>query len=481
MNLLFLYTDEQRFDTLACMGNDRIHMPNLNRLAERSTVFERAYCTQPVCTPSRGSIVTGLYSHAHGATVNNLPMHRDAKGLPEHLPAGSHHCAHFGKWHLGDEIFPQHGFTEWVGTEDTYHDAYSPPVEEFGPERSAYHHWLAGRGVLPEDVMASRGESQWHPAYENRFFRGQIHRLPEEHCKPAFLAERAVEFIHSNRQRPWVLFANFLEPHPPNTSCRDDQYDPADVTLHPNWNRQLSEDQPRRLRMRAKGADARNEREQRERVARYWGMNSLVDTYAGCILDALDAVNGWDETIIVLTSDHGDMLGSFGLGGKSNMFDEASRVPMLIHAPGQTLQRKVSCPVSQVDLVPTLLDMMGQPEPTKSHGQSLRPVVEGTATETDRDVFLQWGTRSDGVDVSAAGVEHDARVNSERIRTIVTRDCWKLNVSSIGDHELYDLQADPYERNNRYNDPGQADRIRDLRSRIVRWQQDVGDDRMPIV
>ena len=325
MNLLFLYTDEQRYDTLPCMGNDRIHMPNLNRLADRSMVFERAYCTQPVCTPSRGSIVTGLYPHAHDATINNLAMSSAARCVPQFLPEGMYHCGHYGKWHLGDEIFPQHGFTEWVGTEDTYHGTYSPPVQEFGPERSAYHHWLIGRGVSPIDIMAKRKVTQWHPAYENRFFRDQVHELPEAHCKPAFLAERAIEFIQTNRQRPWVLYVNFLEPHPPNTSCRNDQYDPADVTLPYNWDQQLSEDQPLRLRLRAAGPAARGEKAVREKTARYWGMNSLVDTHAGRILDALDAVGGWDDTIIVLTSDHGDMLGSYGLGGKSNMFDEASR------------------------------------------------------------------------------------------------------------------------------------------------------------
>jgi len=481
-NLLFLYTDEQRFDTLACMGNDRIDMPNLNRLAERSTVFERAYCTQPVCTPSRGSIVTGLHSQAHGATNNNIHMNFDVKCLPEYLPAGEYHCAHMGKWHLGDEIFPQHGFTEWCGTEDTYHSAYSPPVEEFGPERSPYHHWLLGRGITPDDIVGDLPPEKRHPAHRNRFFRGQVHALPEEHCKPAFLAERAGEFLHINRQRPWVLYINFLEPHPPNTSCRNNQYDPADVTLPYNWDRELNENQPLRMRLGAAPASERSEQSVRERTARYWGMCSLVDTYAGRILDTLEETGQADNTIIVFTTDHGDMLGSFGRGGKSSMFDESACVPLLIRAPGQQEQRKVACPVSQVDLVPTLLDMMGQPVPGELHGASLRPEAEGASTATDRDVFIQWGTgpKQDDVPVDLAPhqegwctPEEAGTARNERVRTIVTPDCWKFSMSSVGDHELYDLNADPMERSNRYSDPSQQDRIREYEQRVEAWQSRV--------
>lgn len=485
-NVLFLYTDEQRFDTLACMGNDLIHMHNLNRLADRSTVFERAYCTQPICTPSRGSIVTGLHPQAHGATNNNIPMSRAAKCLPEHLQEGGYHCAHFGKWHLGDEIFPQHGFSEWCGTEDTYHSAYSPPVEEFGPERSPYHHWLVGRGITPDDMRKDIPQSQWHPAHDNRFFRQQIHSLPEEHSKPAFLAERAQEFIHTNGQRPWVLYINFLEPHPPNTSCRNEQYDPAAVTLPYNWDQEADEAKPLRLRLASRPVAERSEQEVRERTARYWGMCSLVDTYAGRVLDTLERTGQLDDTIVVLTSDHGDMLGSFGIGGKSHMLDESARVPLLIHAPGQKTRRKVACPVSQIDLVPTLLDLLDQSVPDGMHGASLRPEVEGTSAGPDRDVFIQWGTgpiRGDGTVDLRPGQEkwctpgQAGAARNERVRTIVTPDCWKFSLSSVGDHELYDLSADPMERTNLYGDPAQRDRIKNYEQRVNDWQERVGDAR----
>jgi arylsulfatase A-like enzyme len=483
-NILFLYTDEQRSDSLACYGNRRGIMPHVDRLAGQATVFERAYCTQPVCTPGRGSLFTGLYSHAHGAVENNLAMRRDAKCLPEFLPAGVYAAGHFGKWHLGDEIFPQHGFTDWRGTEDTYHMAYSPPVKEFGPERSHYHHWLMKHGVQPlTPANLKPGDPKWHPAYENRFFRDQIHALPEDLSRPAFLAEQAVEFIQTHRARPWVLAVNFLEPHPPYHSCRDRQYQPGEVDLSPNWRETLGTDRPLRLRMRAH-AEREDEVALRDVTARYWGMCSLVDAHVGRILKALEDDGLLDRTIVVYTTDHGDMLGGYGLGGKSCMFEESAGVPLIVRLPGQRRQRRVAAPVSHVDVTPTLLDLVGQSVPGHLHGESLRPVLEGKRSDTGRDVFIQWETGPVRPPKPAkvrpgmerlGSPEQMAAANHERIRTVVTRDGWKFNRNSMGLNELYDLNADPLERRNLASDPAQAARAADLEQRIAAWQKRVDD------
>lgn len=126
-NLLFLYSDQQRADTLAVNGNSQIHMPNLNGLAAQSTAFERAYVTQPVCTPSRSSLLTGQCPHTNGCTRNNVPLQGDTRCLPELLGDPDYACGHLGKWHLRDEIFAQHGFAEWRAIEDGYWRYYSDP------------------------------------------------------------------------------------------------------------------------------------------------------------------------------------------------------------------------------------------------------------------------------------------------------------------------------------------------------------------
>lgn len=127
-NLLFIYTDEQARGTLATYGNRRIEMPNLNRLASQSVVFDDAYVTQPVCTPSRSSLLTGLWPHTNGCIENNVPLRSETPCLPEMLSPAARRdmvTGHYGKWHLGDELFAQHGFDEWVSIEDMYNKSLS--------------------------------------------------------------------------------------------------------------------------------------------------------------------------------------------------------------------------------------------------------------------------------------------------------------------------------------------------------------------
>ena len=146
-NLLFILTDQQRWETMGCYGNKWIQTPALDRLASRSFVFENAYVTQPVCTPSRTSILTGLYPQTSGATTNNVALGPDVKTIAEMVPDGVT-CGYFGKWHLGDEIFAQRGFTEWVSSEDQYRRFYSR--QETLSQMSDYHHFLVDNGLEPD-------------------------------------------------------------------------------------------------------------------------------------------------------------------------------------------------------------------------------------------------------------------------------------------------------------------------------------------
>ncbi len=187
-NLLFIFTDEQRFDTLACYGNSRIRVPHLNRLAQESFIFETAYVTQPVCTPSRASIMTGLYPHTHGCTENNVPLRPETRTLAE-MVSGDYVCAYYGKWHLGDEAIPQHGFTRWLAVEDMYRRHYSK--KEYLDVLSDYHRFLVRSGYAPDVGRA--------PAAENRgakvFSRGFAAGLPEPYTKAAFTGREAAQSL----------------------------------------------------------------------------------------------------------------------------------------------------------------------------------------------------------------------------------------------------------------------------------------------
>jgi len=482
-NLLVLLTDEQRFDTLACYGNEQIQMPNLNALADRSCVVDQAYCTQPVCTPARGSYLTGLYPHSHGAWTNNIPLNADAACLPEHLP-DDYATGYFGKWHLGDEIFAQHGFREWRSVESTwinYNEHFSSGRDKAA--KSTYHHYLRRRGYKPD---ADGGKS---------FSRDLTTKLPERDSKPAYLATEACDFINRHQDQPFALYVSFLEPHMPFYGPRDDQYNPQEVPLPGDFDAVPSEADPLRerlhyLRFHNEGFerfDLSNEMGWRQLISAYWGLCSLVDTHFGRVLETLDDCGLMDDTIVVFTSDHGDMMGSHQLLGKGTMYQESVRVPLLVKLPGQHEQQRVTGPFSQLDLVPTLLELMGQPVPEALHGRS-RSDVLATGGEMTEDVFIEWNQREPKPDrVLPDYVVAEARTRSEALaaygdqtRALVTPDGWRYSHSASGDHALYNLAEDPEERRNLAALPEHAALIEDLRSRIAAWQTGTTDTLDPV-
>lgn len=482
-NLLFLFTDEQRADSLAAYGNDRIEMPNLNRLAATSTVFERGYVTQPVCTPARSSIMTGLYPHTNGCIKNNIPLDYSVPTIAELLKNDSYYTGYHGKWHLGDEVFLQHGFDEWRSIEDMYTPHYREGRDRTA--RSDYHHWLVKKGIQPQ--------------HGDKFGRDEATSLPEEHGKPAFLGEEGERFLRERAEdgQPFMLYVNFLEPHMPFFGPRDDQYDPNEISLPPNFDDIPDETRPLRMQLNYRrhyehgyGKEPlRTEADWRALIAKYWGLCSLVDTHAGCILNALEETGLAKNTIVVHTSDHGDMMGSHRTLTKGLMQEEATRVPYIIRAPGQTEARVVSDPVSQIDLVPTLLDLMGYEAPEHLQGKSLADaVLNGGTPAAARDVIIQWNARPlesktikpplaapEDWQLELGTPEELARSNSAQIRTIVTQDRWKFAWQEFGDHELYNLTDDPYETKNLARDPGQKDRMVELSGRISAWQRETGD------
>lgn len=208
------------------------------------------------------------------------------------------------------------------------------------------------------------------------------------------------------------------------------------------------------------GLPLKTEADWRRMIANYWGLNSLVDTHVGMILRTAEECGLMDNTIIVFTSDHGDMMGSHRLLAKCVMFEEAVRIPLMIRLPGQRTQRRIAKCVSQIDLVPTLLDLLGAAIPDHLQGKSRRREIEGGENGAAEDVFIEWnGTESGILEAFEKGPYPDSlaaiatreemsKAVADPIRTVITPDGWKLNWSQLGQHELYDLKADPIEINN---------------------------------
>ena len=461
-NLLFLYADEQAYDTLSCYGNGWIEMPNLNALAGESTVFDRAYITQPVCTPSRSTLLTGQWPHTNGCVANNIPLGARTRCLPEILPGGSYVTGHFGKWHLGDEIFRQHGFDEWSNYEDNYIEYYGEGRERTA--RSDYHHYLVGKGFTPDRME------------KNLFSREATARLPEDHGKPSYIAGRAADFIRRHAAHPFALYVNFLEPHMPFFGPRDGQYDPGSIPLPPNLEAFAGNDMPEKYERKSTDPPqcwipeypVRSEEGWRALRARYYGLCSLIDTHIGRILQTLRDTGHWDDTVIVFTSDHGDMMGAHGQTAKGVMYEEAIRVPLLVKLPGQRVMKRVEGPMSHIDLMPTILDLMGFDVPDDLQGRSLKRIMESAGPRLGDDVFLEW--HNSGPDGSA-GVEGE----HEPERAIVTADSWKFVWEAGGKHILFDLNRDPKETVNLYGREEHGRLVESCMGRIRDWQARTGD------
>lgn len=451
-NLLFLWTDEQRADTLAAYGNDRFRVPALNRLAAESVVFERCYDTQPVSTPARSSVLTGLWPHMSGCLQNNIALRPETKTLPELLAGSDYRTGYMGKWHLGDEIFAQHGFEEWVSIEDGYSNYYSPGRDRSA--RSSYHHFLAGLGYQPD-------------AKDNKFSRGFAVRRPVEHTKPAFLAREATRFLLEHRHEPWLLYVNFLEPHMPFYGPYNDLHSDEEAPVPANYPGAPIEREPARYRALRRryfdqGFEGQNLKSRAgwQRLNRnYAGLCTLVDQAIGRILWALEASGQAENTIVVFTSDHGEMMGSHGLVGKTVSYEESIRVPLLLRAPFRRhSQVRVSAPVSHISLVPTLLELLGRPARDGLPGESLLRLLEGGKLEEDH-VFIEWHSGGQG----PTG------------RYVVSPDGWKLVLYDTDTCLLFDRNRDPLEMQNLYYMDEHRDTVRRLRSKLEAWQRRVND------
>ena len=474
-NLLFLWTDEQRADTMGVYGNRSIHAPNLNKLANECTVFDKAYVSQPVCTPSRSTVMTGLWPHQNGCVQNNIALPRGVPALPELMRDHDYRTGYFGKWHLGDEIYAQHGFEEWRGIEDMYWKYYGE--DRNTEDRSTYHYFLEEQGYKPD---TSRGE----------FSRGFAARRPIGHCKPKYLEQEACAFLDRHRDEPFMLYVNFLEPHMPFYGPLDKEHDPNEVDLPGNFDDPLEENEPDTYKRKRQGYlengydghDLKTEAGWRQLIAQYWGLVTQVDLSVGAILEHLERLGLAGDTIVVYTSDHGDMMGSHKMLTKTVMYEESVRVPWLMRIP--TLGRKrqhVQRPVSQIDLVPTLLELMGGQDRPELPGQSLCPVMKGESV-SEEHVYIEWtaprpyarGRNPYGG--SRMPLPHPGN----DVRTVVAPEGWKLSIHMRDRNQLFNLREDPGETTNVYGVPENKAVVKRLAGRIRAWQEQAGDERATI-
>ena len=468
-NLILFLPDQQRADTLACYGGVKVHAPNLNKLASESVIFERTYVTHPVCTPSRSSLMTGTWPHINGCTHNSVPLDRRFRVFPELMQDTDYRTAYIGKWHLGEDgpayaeasagKPARHGFEHYISTDG--HGDYS--------------NFLISKGIAPDKP-------------NGRFSEVAISNLPIELSRPKFLEKHACDFIEKHQRDPFILVVAFVEPHSPYNGPLNDANPLNEVTLDATATLPEHEDIPLRYRLMREWqqAEALLDRERlpmqlffgitpdeyRGIKQRYLGLVTLVDQSIGAILGCLERCGLRDDTVVVHTSDHGDSLGAHHLFGKETMFEEATRVPWLIRMPGQAGQKMISHPVSHIDFVPTLLDLLGQSNHPQCAGKSLLPLIND-ATALPNNVFLEWAPNRTKVkkDSRLARRRMIKRAVEESTRALVSPDGWKLCLRDKDLNELYNLRDDPLETRNLYADGQHASVILRLTEAIHRWQE----------
>jgi arylsulfatase A-like enzyme len=283
-----------------------------------------------------------------------------------------------------------------------------------------------------------------------------------------------------------------VEPHSPYNGPLNDEHPFDDVDLDVTATLPESEDIPLRYRLMREWQQAEaildrqrlpaqlffgvTPEEYRSIKQRYLGLVTLVDQSIGAILGCLERLGLSDHTIVVHTSDHGDSLGAHHLFGKETMFEEAARVPFLMRLPGQTRAKTVRRSVSHIDFVPTLLDILGQPNDAQCIGRSLLPLITQEATPP-QNVFLEWAPNRTKVrkGTKLARRRMVKRAVEESTRTIVTPDGWKLCLRDKDLNELYNLNDDPLERRNLYADRQLRSVIVRLTGEIRRWQEATND------
>ena len=511
-NLVFIFSDQQRYDTMACYGNDWIKAPRLNELSEESFIFERAYVSQPVCSPARATILTGLYPHTAGLTLNSIPLPKDKKTIAEYLPE-DYATGYFGKWHIGNDGNPQHGFKEWVPT----HDLDVTTFIEFDaePGKSDYHNYLVEKGYEPDRVLPKsssnlpRELTRDVPDDWEIFSSEKRSEVAAEDTMAHFLGRRAAEFIKDHSEEPFVLYISTFEPHSPYNGPYNGMYDPAALPTGPAFlkrpdsgtflNRRLAENSLQFL----DGSEA-SHNNQVERLTQYHDITSeygwkklradyfanvtLVDEMVGMVVDALKEQGIYDDTVLAFTSEHGDMIGDHGMVQKMNMYEESARVPMLIRAPAVSTEKTmIGGNFGHVDLVPTLLDLLGCDVPDEADGKSVADVMKEGGSLRNNEVFMQWNgigwvevgppdNRYEDIIVQSDVGTPDINIMFQAPwRSIVVND-WKLNLCASDQCELYNLKDDPYEMNNLYDHPEYQDVVRLLSTKVRMWQFRTRDD-----
>lgn len=421
-NILFLFADDQRADTIGAWGNPHIKTPTLDKLVEAGCSFRGNYIfggnSGAVCMPSRAMLMSGRsWFHVDTKKLS------DAKLMPELLGENGYVTFGTGKWHNGQESWLrafQRGKTVMFGGMS---DHSKVPVQDLGPD-----------GKLTPERTGEKFSSE-------------------------LFADSVIEFLKQHDgQKPFFAYAAFTAPHdprmPPPRQARS--YYRNKPPLPPNFLPQFPFDNGHMTKCRDENLAAwpRTEGVIRDQLAEYYGMITHLDGQIGRILKALKRTRMANNTIIIYAADNGLALGSHGLLGKQNVFEHSMRVPLIFVGPGIPAGRSTQAFTYLLDIFPTVCDVTGIAPPDRLEGESLRPLWEGRKEKLRDSVFLPY----------------------MQIQRAVRDERWKLIAyPQISHLQLFDLQADPNEQTNLIDSPQYTAQTGRLLELMKQWQAKSGD------
>ena len=424
LNVIYIMSDQHSRAVSGCYGHGIVRTPHIDRLAETGILYDNAFCASPLCGPSRVSWITGTHPHTHGAINHHNARHRSGKVYRKYIEPGigslvgsmrdagyATHGAGFlhADHHVqGDDPFAELGFTSYSCDAAAYDEQVGPEV------RRRYN-------------MANTIKEMCEHTYRN--VEGEPFPYAEDQMWDTLVTDDCLEFLdHRDTARPFFAYVGLRAPHPP--WCAPERfhslYDPNDIGDLPNYKVNFT-DKPRRVIERINYYELWNlpEAMVRTSIAAYFGFVTYLDHCIGRVIDGLERLGLRENTLIVYSSDHGEMLYKNGVCEKQTFFEDAVRIPLIYSLPGQLPEGTASdAMVSNIDLLPTLLTMQGIDVPDFVEGTDLTPTFTGG--EVQDHVFSEFYHNLDPCRM----------VRDKRYKYIHTEEdiC-----------ELYDIEMDPLE------------------------------------
>lgn len=488
-NVLFIMCDQLRYDALSCAGG-LIDTPNIDALAARGVRFDRAFVQGSVCGSSRMSTYTGRYVQSHGSRYNQTPLSISERTIGDHLQPLGVRSVLVGKTHMAtdnsgldrlrlDPDDPAIAIINQTGFEPIVRDDGLMPANSPRRFDNDYNKFLRSHGY--------DGDNPWHTT-ANSVLGPDGERLsgwllssskypaivPDELSETAYMTNRAIDFIRDAGDDRWCLHLSYIKPHWPYVVSEPyhDLVSPLDLPAPNRTDAELESDHPvlRAFQQSRIGSTFSQDHVRRTVYPAYLGLVKQIDTHLGRLFAELDVLGRANNTMIVLTADHGDYMGDHWMGEKDWLHEEVVRVPLIIADPrsaADASRGSVSADlVESIDLAPTFVEALGGTvdDNTWLEGDSLLPIVNGTDALGDATAICES-------EFSLLEMTNDLPAGdpSTRRATMIRTEQYKYILSETGPNLLYDLEEDPHELVDRAADPVLASVQSDLHEQLFAW------------